>query len=404
MKFIHLADLHLGKRMYGYDLQQEQAYALEQIASLAAAKQVDAVVIAGDVYDSPQTSAEAMRLLDGFLTRLCKEGIEVIMIAGNHDHPDRLSFTSALLEESRIYIAGRYDGKDHRIERTDPFGQYVFHLVPFVRERDTLPACKATNTNEAFSYIRSQMELEEGKRHILVAHQFFGGSLSEGELRVGTIDQVDSSVLDGFDYACLGHLHGPQKVKADEHRYAGTLMAFSLPEKEQTKSICLVELDEPKTDTAAHSAHSEEVFKEENISCFDLMNEQVLEPSPGVRIRKIPLHPLRPVQTLEGTFAQLKDPEYVRHVNPEAFYDVILTDPLPIAGAAEVLRELYPRILHFSWPNLPKGTESISAAIENRTDEQLIDDFYKRRTEQEMSSYQKHLIETLWKEVQDETA
>lgn len=375
MKFIHISDLHLGKRMHGYDIMEEQRDALSQVMDCAVTNQADLVIIAGDVYDTSQPPVEAVRLLDWFLTSLAEAHIEVMMIAGNHDSADRLAFGSSLFQHARIQIAGSWQGEDIRIERQNDSEKIVFHLVPFLRPRNLRRLDSSIETeNDAFRYVISTMEREPDARHVLVAHQYFSGGIFDSEQIIPGQEMVDAAFLDGFDYCALGHLHTAQQVQQPHHRYCGTLMKFSSSEANRDKSFVLV-------DTAPDPGNASVPFQ----------------------ITQIPVRPLRDLVEIRGTVEELCSPAFYSQYDRENYFSVILEDRQESYGTFDTLRRIYPRIVTMSWPNVYTRSQQHQQRTLQLDGMRLIETFFTTRTGKSMSEGQKCLMDRLWKEVEDET-
>lgn len=217
MKLFHLADLHLGKRLYGHSLLPDQKYILQQITDLASLHRPQAVLIAGDIYDRAAPPAEAVELFDSFLSGLEAMGILVFLISGNHDSGTRLAFGSAILKKQGIHMAGHFTGKLTPI----PLDGVNIFLLPFVRPGEVryyLEQEDIVTYHQAVAGILAQTPVASGKKNILLTHQFITGQgsvplLSQSEISpVGGLDNVDSSVYDAFDYVACGHLHIPQTI------------------------------------------------------------------------------------------------------------------------------------------------------------------------------------------------
>ena len=235
MKFLHLADLHLGKRVNGFDMLEDQRFILEQILTLCEKHGVEAVVIAGDIYDTPVPPAAACTLLDWFLTQLAARRIPVLAVSGNHDSAERLDFASSLLAEQNVHIAGRFTGCPKQVVLNDRHGPIEFTLLPFVRAatvRHYLPDADITDYDSAVGAALAVCE-PAAPRRVLVAHQMVVSGvcppqLSGSEtapLTVGTVDSIDAARFAGFCYAALGHIHRAQRVGIDAVRYAGAPQA-----------------------------------------------------------------------------------------------------------------------------------------------------------------------------------
>ena len=259
MKLMHLADLHIGKRVHGFSMLKDQQYILEQILKVVDEERPDCVLMAGDIYDKPVPSAEAVTVFDDFLAGLYARQVRVCLISGNHDSAERLDFGGRIFESRDIHVAGRYDGQSPMVELQDEHGPVRIWLLPFVRPAAMRPYVPEVHTyQEAVEAALVRMkescgdvadQSKEGSaakelawssaRNVLVAHQFVinGGQLPEvcesEELSLGTLDHVDMSAFDDFDYVALGHLHGPQQVGRPAVRYAGSPLKYSFSERPQ---------------------------------------------------------------------------------------------------------------------------------------------------------------------------
>ena len=227
MRFLHLSDLHLGKRVCEFSMLDDQRYILEQILSLLDKTPVDGVLLAGDLYDKPVPPAEAVRLLDWFLTQLAERQLPVFAISGNHDSADRIAFGSALLQSSRVYVSPVFSGAPVPIPLTDEYGTLDVYLLPFLKPamvRHVWPDEPVESYNDALACVLRHCPPDPAHRSVLVAHQFVAGAAccESEEVSVGGVDSVDASLFDAFDYVALGHLHSPQRVGRDTVRYCGT--------------------------------------------------------------------------------------------------------------------------------------------------------------------------------------
>ena len=181
MRFLHLSDLHLGKRVCEFSMLDDQRYILEQILSLLDSHPVDAVLLAGDLYDKPVPPAEAVRLLDWFLTELSRRELPVFAISGNHDSADRVAFGSALLAESRVYVSPVFSGPPEPITLTDAHGPVDLYLLPFLKPamvRHVWPDTPIESYNDALSCVLDHCSPDPARRSVLVAHQFVAGAAS----------------------------------------------------------------------------------------------------------------------------------------------------------------------------------------------------------------------------------
>lgn len=250
MRFLHTADWHLGRYLHGTSLLDDQAHALDQLVDLARTERVDAVVIAGDVYDRAVPPADAVALLDDVLSRLIvSAGIPVIVIAGNHDSAERIGFGGRIFEKQKLILRGALDQLDP-VVLADAHGEVAFYPLPYVEPifaRALSGADRITDHQSAMSHmvglLRAQRRARQ--RNVLVGHAFVaGGSESESErpLSVGSSGMVAVDTFDGFDFIALGHLHRAQAVGSERVRYSGSLLKYSLNEVDHRKSVSLVDL------------------------------------------------------------------------------------------------------------------------------------------------------------------
>ena len=216
MRFLHLADLHIGKKLYEYSLLDDQKTVLEQALETIQNYHCDEVIIAGDVYDKPTPSVEAMEVVSEFLTSLSNMNIPVSIISGNHDSAGRISYFSELLKRSNITVTTEFNGKLQPVK--SPESDIQIYLLPFItpqRVRPFYPDDSLTTYEEAVKIVLEHSHIDKSKVNILVAHQFItGGKTSDSEeFSVGGLDNVSADIFSDFDYVALGHLHSPQYLR-----------------------------------------------------------------------------------------------------------------------------------------------------------------------------------------------
>ena len=379
MKILHLSDLHLGKRLNGFSLMEDQEYILEQILQIVREEEPAAVLIAGDVYDRPVPPAEAVRLLDDFLVRLTGTGAAIMMISGNHDSADRLAFGGRLMERSGVYLSGVYSGAGAPVTLQDAYGPVHFYLLPFIRPGDVrryFPEAVAGSYTEAVRTAVEAMEINTSERNVLVAHQFVTGAVAgdSEEVSVGGLDNVDSAVFDSFDYTALGHIHGPQNIGGERLRYCGTPLKYSFSEASQTKSVTVVELFE----------------KESGEKC-------------RISISTRPLYPLRDLVEIRGHYDELVSKAFYTKLNTEDYYRITLTDEEDILDVMGKMRTVYPNIMQLDYDNTrtrSSGQLAAAADMEQKTPEELFAEFYEQVNGRVMSEKQQELsrrmIEMIW--------
>lgn len=253
MRFIHTADWHLGRSFYNTSLIEDQAYVLDQLIDLARNAKPNIILIAGDVYDRAVPPTDAVKLLDDVLTRLILElGIPVIMIAGNHDSPQRLQFGARLMRSLKLYVYGAMDQPTTFIQMPDEHGLVCFYAMPYAEPATVKEHFSDDSIIDHESAAKVWLQAVRQKhpsytRSVVMAHAFVqGGTNSESERRLslGGAETINDSVFAGFDFVALGHLHEPQVVGSEQIHYAGSLLKYSFSECHHTKSVSLVEMDE----------------------------------------------------------------------------------------------------------------------------------------------------------------
>ncbi len=355
MRFIHLADLHLGKQMNDLSLLPDQEAVLQQITEIAQAQQADCVLIAGDVYQRSTPQAEAMALFDRFVSGLVKLGMKVFVISGNHDSALRISYFSSLVKTAGVYVSETFDGHLQHVELQDGDGDVVIWLLPFLRPSQVkrfLPEEKIVSYQDAVAAVLRNTPLDSKKRHVLLAHQFITGSeiCDSEEHMVGGLDQIDASLFADFDYVALGHIHKSQKVGRETLRYAGSPLKYSFSEVNHKKSVTVVNMQEKgQTD-----------------------------------IKKVPLYPLRDVRTIEGTMDEL-----IRMPYSEDYVWITVKDELVPPDARVTLSVNFPNMLKFSISNSrTKQDINVLATekMENKTAQELFCDFYRLQNNDQLPS------------------
>ena len=379
MRFIHLADLHIGKRVNEFSMMEDQRYILGYVLELVdeqkeKGKAIDGVLIAGDVYDKPVPAAEAVQLLDWFLTELVARNLPVYMVSGNHDSGERLSFGAHLLEKSRVFLRSVYDGCLEPIELEDSYGKLNLYMLPFVKPahvRKALDDDTITTYQDAVCAVLEHASIKQEERNLLIAHQMVTGAqrCDSEEISIGGLDNIDADVFDIFDYVALGHLHGPQKVGRDEVRYAGTLLKYSFSECVHKKSVTIVEFCEKGK----------------------------------VSLETIPLVPLRDMRQIEGRYEEVMSKEYYKDSNKEDYLKIVLTDEEEIPDVLGRLRTVYPNIMKLEYNNTrTRSSKSIEQAeiTENKQPMDYLEEFYEVQNNQKMSADQQiivsDLIEKIW--------
>lgn len=352
MRFFHTADWHLGRYLHGVSLLDDQAHVLDQFVDLARSERVDAVVIAGDVYDRAVPPADAVALLDDVLSRLVVgAGIPVIVIAGNHDSAERIGFGGRIFEKQKLILRGALDKLDP-VVLGDQHGEVAFHALPYAEPTfvRALPGTEAiTDHQSAMSHMVDLLRAQrrDGQRNVLVGHAFVaGGSESESErpLSVGGSGMVAVDTFDGFDFVALGHLHRPQAVGSERVRYSGSLLKYSFNEVDHRKSVSLVDLGPD--------------------------GRSVVTP-----FALAPRHDLRIVTGRLADLLNAPDPQFSR----DDYLCAHLTDADPVLDPMARLREVYPNMkeLRFTQPAAGAGAVREAGDHRRRQPDDLFRAFYR---------------------------
>lgn len=383
MKFLHLSDLHIGKRVCEISMLEDQQYILQQILGIVQEVRPDAVLIAGDLYDHSIPFGKAVTLLDDFLTELSGRGVPVFAISGNHDSPERLDFGSRIMRKNGVTIAGTFSGRVADAVLSDPFGPVHICLLPFLRPAAAAPffGAEATDTyDHAVRAALGTVTLRPGERSVLIAHQFVVSGTEEPErcdseiASVGGLDSVDASAFSGFDYVALGHLHGAQYVGRPSVRYAGSPLKYSFSEVHQKKSVTVAELGEKGK----------------------------------LELTQIPLKPLHDLREIRGPIAELTAPDIVAQGDREDYLRIILTDEKEIADAAGKLRAVFPNLMRIDFENARTAAENPEASASGdparRTPLELFEEFYQECNGAPMSGREREIAGRAIEAAQEEDA
>jgi len=378
MKFLHLSDLHIGKSVHGFSMLEEQKHVFEQILRYIQSQQVNAVVIAGDIYDHAIPRNEAIRVFDDFLTELAHKNVTVLLIAGNHDSPDRISYANRLLTDKQLFLYGSFNGKLQKVTLTDEYGEVNFWLLPFVKPLSVYTFFEGSPIEDyadALNLVIRTANIDYNARNVLVSHQFFTKIgvepiLSESELNpVGGLDAINISIIEKFDYVALGHLHGTQKIGVEHICYAGSPLKYSFSEIRQTKSVLLVEINEKTS---------------------------------NVIIKTLPLTPIHDMHELKGKIEELLSDEFSSRVNKEDYLHITLTDEEEILDPMEKIRSVYPNIMTFKLENsrtknnyLPQIQQNSEQTNQQLSRYELFSEFFLKACGCAMSPEQSRIVKEL---------
>ncbi|MGN0595466.1 MAG: exonuclease SbcCD subunit D [Hominimerdicola sp.] len=376
MKFVHLSDLHIGKRLMGYSLIDDQRYILNEILEIIDNTNADGIIIAGDIFDKSIPPIEGVTLFDEFLCEIVKRNLPVFVISGNHDSPERLSFGAKIMSASNVFVSAVFDGTMQKHTLTDNFGNINIYLLPFVKPINVRGFFSDDNIDSydiAVKFILKNTEINENERNILVCHQFVtGAAISDSEeIVVGTLDNIDSSAFKKFDYVALGHIHNPQKIGRDEVCYCGTPLKYSFSESNHNKSVTMVE------------------FLEKG----------------NIKIEKYPLKPLHDLREIKGSYTELTARENYIQTCTDDYLHITLTDEEDIPNAVEKLRSIYPNIMKLDYDN--SRTRNIFLGetpqeVNLKTPLELFQDFYKEQNgtsiSEEQLDFVRKFAEEIWGE------
>ena len=381
MRIAHLSDLHLGRKLNDYSLINNQRKILEQVIEKIDKKEIDLVLIAGDIYDSPVPDAEAVAVLNEFLTGLKNLGKDVFMIAGNHDRGDYIEYGSDLFREMDIHVTGTWKGTLECVDLLDRYGPLHVWCLPYLspsivnqyieHEEDYV-----SDYTGAVRYALAQGNINFEERNLLVAHQYVDGVFvdvdgSEDYLAFGP-EAVDPSVFDGFEYVALGHIHTAQSVYRDTIRYSGAPLKFTLSEIDKDRSFTLATLG-AKGD---------------------------------YRISYISLTPDQEIERLTGPFKELMMPDVIE-AHRHNFLHIILDEKDDIPDAIAVLREKYPYILAVSYADGRIQTNHVIRSEEDFTVKteirefslkepmEVFSEFYEKQNGKKLGSEQKEYLSEL---------
>ena len=373
MKFAHLADLHIGKRLYEYSLIDNQRDILNKIVELIKKYNLDGVVISGDIYDKSVPPVDAVGIMDEFLSALAALDIFIIIIGGNHDSVARLSFGSKVLEKRRVFISPVFNGNIEKVELSDQFGSINFYLLPYIRAINVKRVYKdfsGESFTEALKFVIDRINPDKSMRNVLVAHQFVTGAQKSDseELYVGGSENVAYTLFDDFDYVALGHLHMPQNVGRQTVRYAGTPLKYSFSEISHKKSMTIVDIKQ-KGD---------------------------------IKIQEIPLNPSCDLVELRGSLNELISNSIASSIDKKSFVKITLTDEVLKNNALDILKNFYPCIVSIGYDNsMTRDNKLIRKAgnYEEQEPQQIVEELFVQQNNREMNAVERDLINKLVKKV-----
>lgn len=368
MRILHSSDWHLGRRLYGFHLLEDQAYVLQQFIRMAAETEPDLIVLAGDLYDIANPPAESIRLMNEVINELVLgHKRRVLVISGNHDSADRIGFASRLLEESGLLMVGDLSRIEAPLRLRDEYGSVAFYPVPFLETGaiedylsrampDGQPALYGAAMGSLLDHIRRRFRRKE--RNVLIAHlAVVGAAPTESEREIGAAGILDAGLFSDFDYVALGHLHRPQSIH-DRIRYSGSLMSYSESEAGQQKSASLVTIDG----------------------------------SGNVTVETLPFSPRRRLHVIEGSYFELRD-RIPEGVNAEDYIFFRFHETTPEPDADVQLRKRYPNFMNLRWAQSSLTNMDLPLIQkENISDIELFRLFYHYTTGEQLDEEQSGLV------------
>ena len=377
MRFLHLADLHIGKRVNGFSMIEDQKFVFEQVYNVIENEKIDGIIMAGDIYDKPVPSAEAVKLFDEMLTRLVSINLPIFVISGNHDSAERIGFGSDILSAAKVYMSRVYNGNLQKIELEDDYGKINVYLLPFIKPatiKNIYKEAEIKDYDDALEYVLSQEKIDETKRNVIVSHQFVTGAMrSESEeVSVGGLDNVSVENYEAFDYVALGHIHRAQQMGRESARYAGTLLKYSFSEEKHNKSMTIVDLKEKG----------------------------------NIEIKEIPVKPLHDLKTIKGKFSKITSEEFYKELKKEDYYRAVLTDEDDILNAIGKLKSIYPNLMSMEYDNTRTRSYSVVDNVETGETKSPLDyfeEFFEKQNGRKMSEKQRNYLLEILGEAREES-
>ena len=375
MKLLHISDLHIGKIIYDQSLLEDQEYILKEIIKIVEKEKVDALLIAGDVYDRSVPPADAVDVLNNFLNILIKKlKIKVFIIAGNHDSKERLNFGSKIFENDGLYIQTNYDGKIKCIELSENINIYMLPFLKPIEVKQYFQDEKIETYDDAIKQIMNNEEINEEDVNILMAHQFVTAGQKNPEtcesetVNVGGVENIDFSHFDKFDYVALGHIHGPQHIGRENVRYSGSILKYSFSEANHNKSAVLIDIKNKK----------------------------------DFNYKLIPLIPLRDMRIIKGPIEELLKKENYEDTNTQDFIKAVITNKEAIYDAIGQIRRVYPNTLSLEISNIKTDAQNTELEsikkIKQKSEFELFDDFYEFQNNVRLDEEQKQIMEEIIKQ------
>lgn len=370
MKFIHLSDLHIGKSVKNYSMEENQKDVLEQILKIIDEEKPDGVLIAGDIYDKDIPSSKAILMLDNFLVDLSKRDSEVFIISGNHDSAAQIAFASKLIDKTGIHLSPVYNGEIKPMTMSDEYGDINVYMLPYIkpmRVRKMFENAEINDYTDAVRVAIEHMNIDNSKRNIILSHQYVAGAeRCDSEIQIGGLDVVDASVYEPFDYVALGHIHSPQTVMKGKIRYCGTPLKYSFSESEQEKSVTIVEVKEKG----------------------------------NIEISTRKLTCIKDFIKIKGTFEEIKTQYSDKGI--EDFVEVTLTNELDVPDAFRKLKLIFPNIMLLMYDNVrtrERKTVKSVPVVKEMSEFEMVEKLFETQNNQKFNAKQAEYMEMIINEI-----
>lgn len=381
MKILHTSDWHIGKKVNEFSMVENQKYVFEQIYEIIKNEKIDIVIVAGDLYDKAIVDTDSVKFLNDILLKIVRDCLcKVIIISGNHDSPERLSFVNDFLKDSGIYIEGKFNGEVNKVVLNDEFGEINFYTISYFDElyiRHLYNDPNIKTSDDALKNIFNRLQIDYSKRNIFIGHGYFSNkncdkmieSDSERRLSIGGQEVMDASILKDFDYVALGHLHASQKIIYDHIRYAGSISKYSFSEMRHKKSVTVVE---------------------------------ILEKG-NLNIKQIELKLKYDMREIEGYLDFLTSEDFYKNLNVNDYYRVILHDSIGLSDPVSKLRKIYKNVMEVRFKDNQFDTD-----IENQINNddlvsksmlELFENFFRSISDKELNDVQVKIMEDIIKDL-----
>lgn len=380
MKILHTSDWHIGKKVNEFSMFENQEYVFDQIYQIIKNEKIDVVIVAGDLYDKPIVDTESVKFLNSILVKIVKEcGSKIILVSGNHDSSDRISFVKEFLKDSGIYIEGKFNGEINRIVLNDEFGEINFYPLSYFDEvniKHLYNDYSIKTSDDALKNIINRLHIDYSKRNIFIGHGYFSNkngdkmieSDSERRLSIGGQEVMDASILKDFDYVALGHLHASQKVMYDHIRYAGSISKYSFSEMKHKKSVTIVEM-----------------LQKGNCN-----------------IKQVELELKYDMREIEGYLDALISEEFYKNLNVMDYYRVILHDSIGLSDPVSRLRKIYKNVMEVKFKDTQSDLDMEYQVNNNdlvsKSAFELFENFYKSVSNKELNDNQIKIIQDVIKD------